>query len=88
VKKAYNDRASDCVDEKEPAPASSPMRAPNVVSVIDFQFDSLRCGTLVKVPRMVDEHTREYMLDISIKSITSEKVIDHVRKSLPNAKNQ
>jgi len=54
--------------------------APNVVWAIDFQFDSLRCGTPVKLASMVDEHTRESLLDITDRSITSEKVIDHVKK--------
>lgn len=54
--------------------------APNVVWAIDFQFDSLRCGTPVKLASMVDEHTRESILDITDRSITSEKVIDYVKK--------
>lgn len=54
--------------------------APNVVWAIDFQFDSLRCGTPVKLASMVDEHTRESLLDITDTSITSEKVIQAMQK--------
>ncbi len=54
--------------------------APNVVWAIDFQFDSLRCGTPVKLASMVDEHTRESLLDITDRSITAEKVIDYLKK--------
>jgi transposase InsO family protein len=49
--------------------------APNVVWAIDFQFDSLRCGTPVKLASMVDEHTRESILNITDSSITSEKIM-------------
>jgi putative transposase len=51
-----------------------------VVWAIDFPFDSLRCRTPVKLASMVDEHTRESILDITDRSITSEKVIDYVKK--------
>jgi len=34
----------------------------------------------VKLASMVDEHTRESILDITDRSITSEKVIDYVKK--------
>jgi putative transposase len=54
--------------------------APNVVWAIDFQFDSLRCGTPVKLASMVNEHTRESLLDITDRSITAEKVIDYMKK--------
>jgi len=54
--------------------------APNVVWAIDFQFDSLRYGTPVKLTSMVDEHTRESHSGITDRSITSEKVIDYMKK--------
>jgi len=54
--------------------------APNVIWAIDFLFDSLRCGTPVKLASMVDGHTRESLLGINDHSITSEEVINHVRK--------
>ena len=53
--------------------------APNVVWAIDFQFDALRCGTPVKLASMVDEHTRESLLNITDCSITAEKVIDYMK---------
>jgi len=46
----------------------------------DIQFDSLRCGTPVKLASMVDEHTRESLLDITDTSITSERVIQAMQK--------
>ncbi len=52
----------------------------NVVWAIDFQFDSLRDGTAFKIASMVDEHTRESLLDITDRSITSEKVIEYLKK--------
>ncbi len=54
--------------------------AANVVWAIDFQFDSLRDGTPIKIASMVDEHTRESLLDITDRSITSEKVIEYLKK--------
>jgi hypothetical protein len=54
--------------------------APNVVLAIDFQFDSLHCGTPVKLASIADEHTRESLLDITDKSIKGEKVIDYMKK--------
>lgn len=56
--------------------------APNVVWAIDFQFDSLRCGTPVKLASLVDEHTRESIPDITDRSIMSEKVIAYVKKTI------
>lgn len=58
--------------------------APNLVWIIDFQFDSLRSGTLVKLAPMVHVHTRESILQISDWSITSEKDIDDEKKFSPN----
>jgi transposase InsO family protein len=59
--------------------------APNVIWAIDFQFDSLQDGTPIKIASIVDEHTRESLLDITDRSITSEKVIEYLKKSSPNA---
>lgn len=64
-------------------PSTSPITtadAPNVVWAIDFPFDSMRCGTLVKLASMVDEHTCESILDMTNRWITSEKDIDKVEK--------
>jgi putative transposase len=53
---------------------------PNEVWTVDFQFDSLRCGTPVKLASMVDEHTRESLPDITEIFSTSEKVIQAMQK--------
>ena len=44
--------------------------AANVVWAVDFQFDSTRDGRMFKIASMVDEHTRESLLDITARSIT------------------
>src|SRR4051794_24589899 len=38
--------------------------APKVVWAIDFQFDSTIDGKAIKIASMVDEHTRESLLDL------------------------
>jgi len=47
--------------------------APKVVWAIDFQFESLRCGTPVKLAYMADKYTLESRLDSTDTSITSER---------------
>jgi putative transposase len=49
--------------------------APNVVWGADFQFDSTRDGRMFKVASMVDEHTRESLMDITDRSITGEDFV-------------
>ncbi len=49
--------------------------APNVVWAVDFQFDSTRDGRMFKIASMVDEHTRESLLDITERSITGPDLI-------------
>jgi putative transposase len=49
--------------------------APKVVWALDFQFDSTIDGKAVKVASMVDEHTRESLLNIVERSITAERLI-------------
>lgn len=49
--------------------------APNVVWAIDFQFDSTRDGRMFKIASMVDEHTRESLLDVTERSITAEHLV-------------
>ena len=44
--------------------------APNVVWAIDFQHDSTADGRGFKIASMVDEHTRESLLDVTARSIT------------------
>ncbi len=50
--------------------------APNVVWAIDFQYDSLYDGRRFKIASMVDEHTRESLLDICAWSITGQDLVD------------
>jgi len=49
--------------------------APNVVWAIDFQFDSTADGIGFKIASMVDEHTRESLLDITARSITGNDLV-------------
>ncbi|WP_157211745.1 integrase core domain-containing protein [Gordonia paraffinivorans] len=49
--------------------------APNTVWALDFQFDSTVDGRAVKIASMVDEHTRESLLDLVERSITGEKLV-------------
>ncbi|MCV7144651.1 IS3 family transposase [Mycobacterium riyadhense] len=49
--------------------------APNVVWAIDFQFDSTTDGKAIKIASMIDEHTRESLLNIVERSITAERLV-------------
>ena len=49
--------------------------APNVVWAIDFQFDSTVDGKAIKIASMIDEHTRESLLDLVERSITAERLV-------------
>jgi len=49
--------------------------APNVVWTIDFQFDSTSDGKAIKIASMIDEHTRESLLDLVERSITAERLV-------------
>lgn len=49
--------------------------APKVVWALDFQFDSTIDGKAVKIASMVDEHTRESLLNIVERSITAERLV-------------
>ena len=49
--------------------------APNVVWAIDFQFDSTVDGKAIKIASMLDEHTRESLLNIVERSITGERLV-------------
>ncbi len=49
--------------------------APNVVWAIDFQFDSTTDVKAIKIASMVDEHTRESLLNIVERSITAERLV-------------
>jgi transposase InsO family protein len=54
--------------------------APNVVWAIDFQFDSTIDGKSIKIGSMVDEHTRESLLNIVERSITAERLVAELKK--------
>ena len=49
--------------------------APKVVWAIDFQFDSTIDGKAIKIASMLDEHTRESLLNIVERSITAERLV-------------
>lgn len=49
--------------------------APKVVWALDFQFDSTVDGKAVKIASMIDEHTRESLLNIVERSITGERLV-------------
>ncbi|NQU36175.1 MAG: transposase, partial [Actinobacteria bacterium] len=52
--------------------------APDVVWGVDFQPDSTRDGRMFKIASMVDEHTRESLLDITERSITAERLVNEL----------
>ena len=54
--------------------------APNVVWAIDFQFDSTTDGKAIKIASMIDEHTRESLLNIVERSITGERLVEELEK--------
>ena len=54
--------------------------APKVVRAIDFQFDSTVDGKAVKIASMIDEHTRESLVNIVERSITAERLIAELEK--------
>ena len=55
--------------------------AANVVWAIDFQFDSTVDGKAIKIASMIDEHTRESLLNIVERSITGERLVEELRKT-------
>jgi putative transposase len=54
--------------------------APKVVWALDFQFDSTIDGKAIKIASMVDEHTRESLLNIVERSITAERLIAELER--------
>jgi putative transposase len=54
--------------------------APKVVWAIDFQFDSTVDGKAIKIASMVDEHTRESLLNMVERSITAERLVDELER--------
>lgn len=54
--------------------------APKVVWAVDFQFDSTIDGKAIKIASMVDEHTRESLLNLVERSITGEHLVEELTK--------
>ena len=54
--------------------------APKVVWAMDFQFDSTVDGKAIKIASMIDEHTRESLLNIVERSITAQRLTDELEK--------
>ncbi|WP_282780681.1 IS3 family transposase [Nocardia sp. CC201C] len=54
--------------------------APKVVWALDFQFDSTVDGRAVKIASMIDEHTRESLLHVVERSITSDRLVTELEK--------
>lgn len=59
-----------------------------MVWAIDFQFDSTADGIRFDIASMVDEHTRELLLDITARSINGEDLVTGIeaviaRRSVP-----
>jgi len=54
--------------------------APNVLWAIAFQFDSTTDGKAITIASMIDEHTRESLLDLAERSITGEDLVEELRK--------
>jgi putative transposase len=59
--------------------------APNVVWAIDFQFDSTVDGKAIKIASMIDEHTRESMLNLVERSITADHLVEELKKVFASA---
>jgi transposase InsO family protein len=59
--------------------------APKVVWAIDFQFDSTVDGKAVKIALMIDEHTRESLLNLEERSITAERLVAELERVLAAA---
>jgi hypothetical protein len=59
--------------------------APKVVWAIDFQFDSNTDGKAIKIASLIDEHTREPLLNIVERSITGEDLVDELEKVFATA---
>ena len=56
--------------------------APKVVWALDFQFDSTIDGKAIKIASMVDEHTRESLLDLVERSITAERLVAELERGV------
>ncbi|MEU2002280.1 hypothetical protein ACH47B_14785 [Rhodococcus sp. NPDC019627] len=47
-------------------------RRPHVVWAVDFQFDSTIDGKAIKIASMIDEHTRQSLLNVVERSLTAQ----------------
>src|SRR6476620_10948372 len=54
--------------------------SPKVVWALDFQFDSTIDGKAIRIASMVDEHTRESLLDLVERSITAERLVAELER--------
>jgi len=54
-------------------------RCADVVWAIDFQFDFTIDGKATKIASMIDEHTRESLLNIVERSITGERLVEELK---------
>lgn len=54
--------------------------APKVVWAMDFQFDSTVDGKAIKIASMVDEHTRESLLNIVERSVDAERLVEELER--------
>src|SRR3954469_16228849 len=59
--------------------------APKVVWAIDFQFDSTVDGKAIKIASMIDEHTRESLLNLVERSITAERLVAELENGFATA---
>jgi transposase InsO family protein len=55
--------------------------APHVVWAVDFQFDSTIDGKAITIASMIDEHTRQSLLNIVERSITAQRLTDELDKA-------
>ena len=55
--------------------------APKKVWAMDFQFDSTVDGKAIKIASMIDEHTRQSLLNIVERSITAQRLTDELDKT-------
>ncbi|OZE92409.1 hypothetical protein CH298_02395 [Rhodococcoides fascians] len=53
---------------------------PKVLWAMDFQFDSTVDGKAIKIASMIDEHTRQSLLNIVERSITAQRLTDELDK--------
>ncbi|WP_230591404.1 IS3 family transposase [Rhodococcoides fascians] len=55
--------------------------APKVLWAMDFQSDSTVDGKAIKIASMIDEHTRQSLLNLMERSITAQRLTDELDKT-------